>query len=74
MDLSRTASTFWTLFSSRARREVLVWEIGVGFGMREVRDCVLWAGGVASLAVAAVWERVFRASVSVGSEKGWQGV
>ena len=44
--------------------------IGMGGGMQEVRDHVLRAGGTASLATAAVWDRVFRAGVLAGSEIG----
>ena len=39
--------------------------------MREARDHVLSTGGIASLATAAVWDRVFRAGVS--AEKGRDG-
>ena len=60
MDLSRTASILWTLFSSHVGQEDLVWVICMGGGMRETHNRVLWAGGTASLVMAAVWERVFR--------------
>ena len=72
MDWSRTASALWTSFSSRTRREDLVCVIGVGFGMREARDRVLWAGGAASLVVAAACEWVFRAGLSVETGTGWR--
>ena len=43
----------------------------MGGWIREARDRVLSAGGTASLATAAVWDRVFRAGVS--AERGRDG-
>ena len=74
MDLSRTASALWTPFSSHARHEELVRAIGVGGGMRDFCDHVLWAGGAECLVMATVCERVFRAGVSAATGTCWRGM
>ena len=48
--------------------------IGVGCGMRETRDRVLWAGGAVSLVVAAVCARVFLAGAPGATGMGWRVV